>query len=236
MSLKKRILRSAAVQRLAGWAIAQYIRLVWATGRWRTVGAERPAAYWERGEVFIAAFWHGRLLMMPCGWPRGVPMRMLISQHPDGELIARTIGHFGLGTVRGSTRRPEKAKEKGGAAALRAIVKHLKEGRCVGITPDGPRGPRMRASEGVATIARLSGAHVLPAAFAAAPRRLLATWDRFLLPFPFGRGVFVWGEPLAIGKDEDEEEARRRIEAELNRVTAEADRLAGAPEVEPAAA
>jgi lysophospholipid acyltransferase (LPLAT)-like uncharacterized protein len=236
LAVKKRILRSDALRGIACWFIAQYVRLVWATGRWRVVGAERPAGFWNRGEAFILAFWHGQLLMMPCCWRRGVEMRMLISQHDDGELIARTIGHFGLGAVRGSSKRSGKAKEKGGAAALRSIVKHLKEGRCVGITPDGPRGPRMRAGDGVAVIARLSGAPVLPVACATSRRRLLGTWDRFAVPLPFARGVFVGGEPLGFSRADDEEEARQRIEAALNRTTAEANRLAGAPAVEPAPA
>jgi hypothetical protein len=116
------------------------------------------------------------------------------------------------------------------------LVKLLKGGVSVGIAPDGPRGPRMRASEGVIAAARLSGAAVLPAACAGASQRLLGTWDRFQIPMPFSRGVIVWGEPLRIGRDEDEEAARRRIEAAITRVSGEADRLVGQPPVEPAPA
>ena len=160
---------------------------------------------------------------------------MLISQHTDGEIISDAIGRLGLGAVRGSSRRAGK-EAKGGVAALRALVKLLKDGISVGIAPDGPRGPRMRASEGVVAAARLSGAAVLPAACAAAPRRLLATWDRFQMPYPFARGVIVWGEPLRIGRNEDEETARRRIEAAITQASDEADRLVGQPVVEPAPA
>ena len=79
-------------------------------------------------------FWHGRLLMMPHVWRAGVPMNMLISQHRDGRLIADTIAHFGLGSVAGSS-------SKGGAAAVRQIVKAIRAGEYAGVTPDGPRGP-----------------------------------------------------------------------------------------------
>jgi lysophospholipid acyltransferase (LPLAT)-like uncharacterized protein len=191
------------------------------------VNADGAQAAWAAGRPFILAFWHGRLLMMPYVWQRGVAMRMLISTHRDGELIAGTIRHFGLGSVRGSSRRD-------GAAALRAMLKALRGGACVGITPDGPRGPRMRASEGVVGIAKLSGVQVLPAAFATSRRKLLGSWDRFALALPFSRGVFVWGAPIEVGRHDDTAVATARIEAALNAVTSEADRLVGQSPVLPA--
>jgi lysophospholipid acyltransferase (LPLAT)-like uncharacterized protein len=221
------ILRSAWVRRCACFLAAQYIRLVHATSSWRVVNGAAADAAWASGKPFILAFWHGRLLMMPYAWRRGVKMNMLISTHRDGELIAETIRHFGLGSVRGSSRRD-------GAAALRAMLKALKAGECVGITPDGPRGPRMRASEGVVGIAKLAGVPVLPAAFGTSRRRLLGSWDRFALALPFSRGVIVWGEPIAVDRREDSASAVRRIELALNGVTAEADRLVGQTPVEPA--
>jgi lysophospholipid acyltransferase (LPLAT)-like uncharacterized protein len=234
VSLKKRILRSRAARAAACWTMAQYIRLVWSTGRWRVVGLQQPTEFWDRDEAFVTVLWHARMLMIPLVWRRGVEVRMLISQHLDGELIARTIARLGVGAVRGSSSRREKGKDKGGAAALRAMVRLLKDGCCIGVTPDGPRGPRMRAGDGVVALARLSGAAVLPVAYSASPRPLLSTWDRFLVPLPFSRGVIVWGEPLRVSRGANEEEARREIEDALNRTTAEADRLAGKPPVEPA--
>jgi lysophospholipid acyltransferase (LPLAT)-like uncharacterized protein len=234
LPLAKRLLRSEAARRLAAWAIACYIRLCWATGRWRVVNDAVPAAFWARGEPFILAFWHGRLLMMTCCWRRGHAFRMLISRHADGQIISGAIARLGLGAVHGSSRRPGKDRDKGGVAALRAMMKLLKDGVSIGIAPDGPRGPRMRAGPGVVAAARLSGAAVLPAACACSPRRLLATWDRFQAPLPFARGAIVWGEPLRVARDEDEETARRRIEAAITAATLEADRLVGEPTPEPA--
>jgi len=226
----KRILGSDAVRRALCWLGAQYIRLVHATGRWSVVRGEVPRALWERSQPFITCFWHGRLLMMPYCWNREVPVHMLISQHRDGQIIARTVGHFGIRTIAGSTRR-------GGAGALRAMVKALQGGECVGVTPDGPRGPRMRASDGVVSVARLAGVPVVPATFAVSRRRVLSTWDRFVIALPFARGVLVWGEPIAVPRDADEagrEAVRARLEAALNAITAEADTLVGAVPIEPA--
>jgi len=228
--IAKRLSRNEGVRALLCAIAAFYIRLVRASGRWRVVGDEHPAALWDAGRPFILAFWHGRLLMMPYCWRRGVAMNMLISRHPDGRLIARTIGHFDLGAVAGSS-------SKGGRAALREILRAIGRGECVGITPDGPRGPRMRASTGVVDIARLSGVPVLPAAFATSRRKVLGSWDRFVVPLPFSRGVFVWGAPIAVPRNADadaRETARRAVEERLNAITAEADRLVGQPAIAPA--
>lgn len=230
MRIAKRLSRNEGVRALLCAIAAFYIRLVRASGRWRVVGDEHPAALWDAGRPFILAFWHGRLLMMPYCWRRGVAMNMLISRHPDGRLIARTIGHFDLGAVAGSS-------SKGGRAALREILRAIGRGECVGITPDGPRGPRMRASTGVVDIARLSGVPVLPAAFATSRRKVLGSWDRFVVPLPFSRGVFVWGAPIAVPRNADadaRETARRAVEERLNAITAEADRLVGQPAIAPA--
>ncbi|MEO5336115.1 MAG: lysophospholipid acyltransferase family protein [Magnetospirillum sp. WYHS-4] len=229
MSLLKRVLKSEGFRRFVCWLGAQYIRFVHAGGRWRVVRGEVPRAFWDRGEPFILCFWHGRILMMPYCWDRTKPIHMLISQHRDGRLISHTVSHFGIHTVAGSS-------SKGGLEALRTMLKKLKGGECVGITPDGPRGPRMRASDGIVAVARLSGAAVIPCTFSAAKGRLLGSWDRFLVAAPFSAGTFVWGEPIRVARDADaatQEQARLAIEAALNTITAEADALCGKASVEP---
>lgn len=232
MSWAKRIGKSERLRGLLCWLGSLYIRLVYATGRWEVVNGGHARERWDRGEPFILAFWHGRILMMPRSWRAGVPIHMLISQHRDGQLIARTVAHFGIRTVQGSTTR-------GGSAALRAMLKFLKAGECVGITPDGPKGPRMRASDGIVAVARLSGVPILPATFATSRRKLLRSWDRFAVALPFSSGVFVWGDPIAVPKEAGEAEmeaARRAVEDSLNAITIEADRLMGQTAPEPAPA
>ena len=228
----KRLLRNEAVRGVLCALGAGYIRLVHATSRWRVEGGHIPGAYWDRGEPFIVAYWHGRILMMPYSWRQDRTMSLLISQHPDGQFIARLVRRFGLGTIAGSTRR-------GGTAALRAMLRVLKAGGHVGITPDGPRGPRMRVSLGVVDVARLSGAAMMPVAYATSRRRVLSSWDRFVVALPFSRGVFVWGAAVEVPRDADAEACerlRRTLEERLNAVTAEADRLVGQTAIEPAPA
>ena len=221
--LIKRLGKSRRLRGVLCRLAALYIRFVYATGHWRVEGGETAARFWDQGQPFILAFWHEHLLMMPMIWRREVDIHMLISQHRDGQLIAQTVSHFGIHWLAGSSTR-------GGQAALRTMLKVLKAGQCVGITPDGPHGPRLRASDGIAAVARLSGCPVIPAVWSSAGQRRLKSWDRFRIALPFSRGVFMWGDPIEIGKDaggEAMEDARLRIEDALNTLTERADIAVG---------
>jgi hypothetical protein len=228
----KTFLRRPAVQRVICAAAAGYIRLVRATSRLTIVGGEHPQRLWDAETPFILGFWHGRLLMMPYSWPRPRPMRVLISQHIDGRLISGTLKLFGIDNIAGSSSR-------GGAAALVAIVRSLKrDGVSVAISPDGPRGPRMRASLGIVQAARLSGAPILPCMYATSRRKVMNNWDRFILSLPFARSVFVWGEPMTVPRDADDAEVealRLELEARMNAVADQADALCGVEKTAPAA-
>lgn len=216
-------MRSDRLRRALCWAVHLYIRFVYLTNRWTVEGAETPRHLRAEGRPFILAFWHGRLLMIPMAWQRFAPMHMLISAHRDGRIIADSVTYFGVNSIAGSTRR-------GGSAALRAMLKRLADGDCVGITPDGPRGPAMTASVGIVNVARLGRVPIVPIVFSTSRCRVLATWDRFHLALPFGRGVFLWGEPIEIAPDLDEdgiERARSVVESRMNALAAEADRRAG---------
>ena len=219
----RRFLRSAALRRVACWVTHCYIRFVYLTNRWSVEGGDWTRWLTREGRTFIVAFWHGRLLMMPLAWHGLTSFHMLISAHRDGRIIAGAMTYFGIGTIAGSTSR-------GGSSALREILKRLKEGGCVGITPDGPRGPAMTVSIGIVNIARLADVPIVPVTYATSRRRELATWDRFHLALPFGRGVFLFGEPIELAAELDDEgleNARRLIETRMVEIASEADRLVG---------
>jgi hypothetical protein len=219
----RRFLRSAALRRVACRVTHCYIRFVYLTNRWSLEGGDWTRWLTGEGRTFIVAFWHGRLLMMPLAWHGLASFHMLISAHRDGRIIAGAMTYFGIGTIAGSTSR-------GGSLALREILKRLKEGGCVGITPDGPRGPAMTVSIGIVNIARFAGVPIVPVTFATSRRRVLATWDRFHLALPFGRGVFLFGEPIELAAELDEEgleNARRLLETRMVEMAREADRLVG---------
>lgn len=221
--LTKHFGRKPGVQRVLAALAAALMGLVKASTRWRTVNDAVAAPAWAGEKPVIVAFWHNRLAMMPACWPSREPFHMLISSHPDGRLIANTVAHFGIDAVAGSSTR-------GGGEAVRTLVRLVKNGASIGVTPDGPRGPRMRANDGILTLARLSGAPILPAAVSVSRRVVLGTWDNLIIPLPFGRGAMIWGEPIAVPRNADEIEIarlRRKLEDDLNRVSAEADAMVG---------
>jgi len=223
MSRLKRWRRSDFSLGIASWLIAVYARLIWITGRWTIEGREHVQRLQDEGRPLFGAFWHGRILVMPFARPRGVKFHMLISAHDDGRLIAGAVRHMGIAWIAGSS-------SEGGSAALRTIVRLLKAGDGVGITPDGPDGPAMVAKPGVVVAARLAKTPVIPVSYATRWRRILGSWDRHHLPFPFSRGIVIYGAPIEIGDVDDPaalEAARLRVEQAMNAITAEADRRMG---------
>lgn len=205
--------------RLAGGILPKLlyllIRALFATIRLRTVGGDIPRAFHDRGEGTIIVSWHGRLLPVPFAYT-GKGAHCLISTHGDGEIIANVVKRFGIGVVRGSS-------SKGGKKAFLEMVQLARDNRDLGITPDGPRGPAETVKPGVARLARLTGRPVVPVAFSCSRAKRFASWDRFMLPHPFSRGIFIWGEPLYYREGEDIESFRLRIERALRETTARAD-------------
>lgn len=190
------------------------IRLLYRLNRIEFVGENYPQEIWQRGEHLILAFWHDQLLLMVKGY-RGPGSKILISASKDGELIARVMHYFGQNAVRGSSSR-------GARSAFKELLTLAKEDVDLVITPDGPKGPRHELKEGVVQLARLGGRPVIPMAFVCSRGYRFASWDRFLLPLPFGHGVYSFGEPVYFDKAEGVERFRERlIEAmQLNQRTA----------------
>lgn len=185
------------VPRIAAWLMIGLYRLL------RIVHVNRvsPESCWTKGERIIFAFWHGRLLMMPFAYP-GIPLATLISQHRDGEYISRIAVVFGSRVIRGSATR-------GGVRAFKQMILALKEGFNLVITPDGPRGPRAKVKSGVIELAKLTGAPIVPVTFSAARRRFLKSWDAFLIPLPFSRAVYIWGDPIYVESMATKEEVAK---------------------------
>ena len=220
----KAFFRSRFVVVILSRLTASYITLVYKTCRWHFIGRENIQPYWDQKKPLITCFWHGRLLLMPCAWMSENPFAMLISGHPDGRFIAQAIHYHGLKTVTGSS-------SKGGSTALRALLSQLKKGVSIGITPDGPRGPRFKASEGIVTISRLTGVDILPSTYSTSGGLTINSWDQFRLPLPFSKAVMIWSKPLpAPSRDsspQELEELRHQVETTLNDICSQGDRLCG---------
>ncbi len=228
----KRIAKSAFAAKIASFVISFYMRLVYRTSRWQFINLDRLRAAEAEGRGMILAFWHGRMMMIgPARNMSEKQVYMLISTHRDGEIIANAVRSFGINFIRGSAANPKKKdKNKSGAPAITQMLAALEDGDIVGVTPDGPRGPGERAKLGVARLAHMSGAPIVPVAYSTSRGKQLGTWDKFLLAAPFSRGYYVVGTPVRVSPDArpgEFEAVRKELETALNDVTREADRLAG---------
>lgn len=166
-----------------------------ATWRFREVGAEHPAALEASRSAYVLALWHSRILpLLFHHRDRGVVL--LISRHRDGGHLADLSERLGYGAVRGSTKR-------GGEAGLLGIIRSLREGNVVAITPDGPRGPAQRVQPGAVVAAQHAGVPLLP--ITATPSRAwrLSSWDRMRIPKPFARVDVIYGPPISVGPGKD---------------------------------
>ena len=233
----KTLLGNPVFQLLVGKTIGFYMLLVGWTTRWRRVNQAAPEKFWAEGGGLIACTWHGRFMLVHTLWRydgKVQPAKFLISASREGGVVIHASRTVGADVIRGSAAKG--AKRKGGFEAMREMLRHIEQGGIIGLTPDGPRGPRMRAKIGPIQLAKLSGAPMLPLVWSTKNRIVMDSWDRFVLPLPFGPGALVWGEPISVSRDADDaamETARLALENELLRITAEADRIAGAPAIEP---
>ena len=142
----------------------------------------------------------------------------MASKSKDGEIITRWLENNGYFVVRGST-------NKGGARGVVVLKRYLEAGHAAALTVDGPKGPPRVVQEGVVTLARRSGAWILPVSAGTTRPRFLRSWDRYLVPKAFSRSYVVYGEPFRLA-DESTDRCREAIGRALDGATSESDRLA----------
>jgi len=215
--MKNKIVKKI-VHKIAPYLAFIIIKVARLTIRFKTVGYDKIAELHKNGENIIMSFWHARFLMMPETY-KGNGISLLISQHEDGQMLARAMELFGYSSIRGSTTR-------GGTKALREMVRAVKDGSDIAITPDGPKGPRHVAQNGAVVLAKMTGAPMCPVTYNVSWRIEFGSWDRFIFPHMFTKGVFIWGEPIYVDKDADKDELetkRLELENELKRITNQAD-------------
>lgn len=164
----------------------------------------------DENEAHLVAFWHGELLMQPFNYQKLKPVgkvSAMISEHKDGEIITKTVEYLGIDSLRGSS-------SKGAAKVLISAIRELKRGDDVAITPDGPRGPRHSIADGIVAISKKTNAKIL--IFNCKPSKYwqFNSWDKFIVPKPFGTLEFFIQEPLDIGSL-DIEEAKELIKEKM---------------------
>ncbi len=165
------------------------LQILGRTWRFRLVN-DGPVGELRGKEGFIFSLWHGHLL--PLLWfHRDQEVLVLISEHRDGELVARAAASLGFGLIRGSTTR-------GADRALISMVHELQAGRELAITPDGPRGPANKFAPGALVAAQRSDSFIVPVVAVADRAWHLRSWDRFMIPKPFARVTIAYGNPTKV--------------------------------------
>ncbi|MEL6662024.1 MAG: lysophospholipid acyltransferase family protein [Pseudomonadota bacterium] len=231
----KSLLRNPVVARLLGYAIWAWMALVGRTVRWTIEGKSPMEAAWEADRGLLVAAWHEQILLLPSGWtrylrslkPRPGGVSMLVSLSRDAEPVARALDHLGIDTIRGSKANARKRdKDKGGVRAIAEALRLLKANGTLCVTPDGPRGPAKQVSDGPLLLAKRSGAQVVTYALCVSNQSRLKSWDRMVVPRPFGRGAIVFGEPIDP-TDLSAEGLRAVLQSSLDAANARAQSLIG---------
>ncbi len=151
----------------------------------------------------------------------GLGQVTMASRSRDGEVIAAFLSFWGFRVVRGSSSR-------GGSPAMLEMIRAMRDGAVVAdLTTDGPLGPPRRSKPGVVALAEALGAVILPASGSSTRPKFLRSWDNFLVPLPFSKGVAVVGEPLPREKGEPEAAYLARLDRAIDALTDEADRICG---------
>ena len=213
--------------RVVSFLVYWLLRLIIPTLRLRVFGEERVRELQEDGKGVILLTWHGRTIIPICRFRKRGYWAM-ISTSRDGEYQNHIFQRFGWQTVRGST------SARGAVQAALTITKQLKRGGTLAHTPDGPRGPIHVVQAGAVFLAQKSGSPIIPVGISTYPRKLAPAWDQYMVPVPFARAVWIYGEPIYIPSDAKSHEEQKiwcdRVGAAIMAVEAQAEREAGVPE------
>ena len=197
----KKIFKYSLSQKFLAYIGYIYILFVCITSKIKIKNDQLSKKMLLNKEPFILAFWHSQLMMVGHVWKSKNTLNMLASSHSDGRFGSYIAGHFNLKNI------SIMAKNK--SPSLRKVFKILNERNYIGITPDGPRGPNKKVSEGIIKIAMHSQVPIIPLGFASNKNFKLNSWDSFLITYPFSKCNFVWGDPITIPSSTKENEIEK---------------------------
>lgn len=196
------------------------VRFLSLTSRFIFVNFEEYSEKLKSRDQLVHACWHGRLLFCPYTYWGKNGITALVSTHRDGDMVARFFAHFGINSARGSTTR-------GSIGGVKGLLKVVKNGGDLALTPDGPKGPRHVVQMGTIHIAKRTGLPIYPITYSAKKRKVFSSWDKFVMPYPFTKIVFICGEAIYIDRDATDSEVegkRLELEKSLIDITERADR------------
>jgi tetraacyldisaccharide 4'-kinase len=195
---------------LAKYVFGFLVRILKFTIRFELISPDYLGEIIIKGEGCILIFWHGGL-MIPMMYYTDRGIYVLVSQHKDGEIIARILKGLGCNLIRGSS-------SKGGKKVLLEMVNLLKKNNIVAITPDGPKGPYRKLKIGAISLAQKSGCPIIPISVSARNKKILKSWDRFVIVLPFTKCLISYDKPIYVKDDlgkEDLEKVSMKIEKKI---------------------
>lgn len=213
---------------LGRWLIAPYLRFLKATS---TVVTD-PPDFWQQVSAHwpvIGVSWHGQSNLAYVVIPQKKRIALLISMHPDGQMMGAMARSLGYQTIDGSGASTRQATGTGGLGAFRAMLKTLKAGTSIFATADIPPEPGRQVSLGMIAVARKSGRPIFAIATCSSRRKVLdRVWDKMQLNFPFSRVAYAMEGPFYVTDEVSDAEFAAQLSAALDRVLAKAFAMADA--------
>ena len=215
MRVLKRFSKTSAGQKLIGFIFYYITKLVSRSIRWEYFEQSKKSKIYNSRHKYIFCCWHNRLFLGPHLLPRNKVINALQSSHSDGMITSLAFQYLGMNVILGSSK-------KGGMQAFRKMVKRLQLGESIAITPDGPKGPKENVKEGIIKLAQITNTPIIPLVWVTRKSKIINSWDNFVLPYPFSKGIYSFGKPIHIEKEiniTEFELARQNLENEIKKLT-----------------
>ncbi len=202
-------------QKLIGFLFYSITSFISRSIKWEYLVENEKKNIFNSDKKYIFCCWHNRLFLGPHLLPRNRIINALQSSHSDGMITSIAFKYLGMNVILGSSK-------KGGMQAFRKMVKRIQLGESVAITPDGPKGPKEKVKDGIVRLAQITDTSIIPLVWATKKFKLVNSWDNFVIPYPFSKGVYSFGKPINVKKKINEEELefiRQDLENEIKRLT-----------------
>ena len=215
MRILKRFSKTSAGQKLIGFLYYFITKLVSLSIKWEYFEQSKKSKIIDNRYKYIFCCWHNKLFLGPHLLPRNRVINALQSSHSDGMITSLAFQYLGMKVILGSSK-------KGGMQAFRKMVKCLQLGESIAITPDGPKGPKEKVKQGIIKLAQMTNTPIIPLVWATRKYKIINSWDDFVLPYPFSKGIYSFGKPIYIEKKiniNKFELERQNLENEIKRLT-----------------
>lgn len=225
--IKNKILKNDKIQNIICYIMSFYIKFVFYTSKVEITGyTEEYLNLLINNKANFVITWHGKIFIAPMivkSLLKKINYKkqpcVLSSKHRDGKLASKTMAIFNFKEIFGSTINKNKlhqAQESGAVKSIMIIMREIKNGSSIHLAPDGPRGPLRKINSEIVNIAKKTDTPIFPVAIRYSLKKQLKSWDEFQIPFPFGKIVVDYLQPLYVTKNSDFEESNLILEDRMN--------------------